>query len=78
MCASPLDRIGGGSGGAGFLLALDAELRACKAARDLSAAAAVGALTVDSVDRYPLDEIARAHDPVDAGGRGPVLVTIPQ
>jgi NADPH2:quinone reductase len=48
-----------------------------QAARDLTAAAAVGALTVDVVDRYPLEDIAQAHDRVDAGGRGRVLVTIP-
>ncbi|KPI09817.1 NADPH:quinone reductase [Actinobacteria bacterium OK006] len=48
-----------------------------QAARDLAAAAAVGALTVDVGDRYPLEDIAKAHDRVDAGGRGRVLVTIP-
>ncbi|MFE2603855.1 NADPH:quinone reductase [Streptomyces mirabilis] len=48
-----------------------------QAARDLTAAAAVGALTVDVGDRYPLEGIAKAHDRVDAGGRGRVLVTIP-
>ncbi|MFD5755460.1 NADPH:quinone reductase [Streptomyces sp. NPDC127044] len=48
-----------------------------QAARDLTAAAAVGALTVDVGDRYPLEDIAKAHDRVDAGGRGRVLVTIP-
>ncbi|MDX3759948.1 NADPH:quinone reductase [Streptomyces mirabilis] len=48
-----------------------------QAARDLTAAAAVGALTVDVGDRYPLEDIAQAHDRVDAGGRGRVLVTIP-
>lgn len=48
-----------------------------QAARDLTAAAAVGALTVDVGERYPLDEIARAHDRVDAGVRGQVLVTVP-
>ncbi|WP_369247929.1 NADPH:quinone reductase [Streptomyces sp. R41] len=48
-----------------------------QAARDLTAAAAVGALTVDVGDRYPLDEIARAHDRVGAGGRGRVLVSVP-
>ncbi len=49
-----------------------------QAARDLTAAAAVGALTVGVGDRYPLDEIAEAHDRVDTGGRGRVLVTVPQ
>jgi NADPH2:quinone reductase len=48
-----------------------------QAARDLTAAAAVGALTADVGDRYPLEDIAKAHDRVDAGGRGRVLVTIP-
>lgn len=48
-----------------------------QAARDLTAAAAVGALTVDVGDRYPLEDIAKAHDRVDAGGRGRVLVTVP-
>jgi NADPH:quinone reductase len=27
--------------------------------------------------RYPLDEIARAHDHVDAGTRGRILLAIP-
>jgi NADPH2:quinone reductase len=48
-----------------------------QAARDLTAAAAAGALTVDVGDRYPLEDIAKAHDRVDAGGRGRVLVTVP-
>jgi NADPH2:quinone reductase len=48
-----------------------------QATRDLTAAAAVGALTIDVGDRYPLEDIAKAHDRVDAGGRGRVLVTIP-
>ncbi|MDT0549153.1 MULTISPECIES: NADPH:quinone reductase [Streptomyces] len=48
------------------------------AARDLTAAAAVGALTVDVGDRYPLADIAEAHERVDAGGRGRVLVDIPR
>lgn len=49
-----------------------------QAARDLTAAAAVGALSIDIGARYPLDEIAQAHDRVDVGGRGRVLVSIPQ
>ncbi|WP_327707692.1 NADPH:quinone reductase [Streptomyces sp. NBC_00464] len=49
-----------------------------QAARDLTAAAAAGALTVDIGDRFPLEEMAKAHDRVDAGGRGRTLVTIPQ
>jgi NADPH:quinone reductase len=47
-----------------------------QAARDLTAAAAVGALTVDIAHRYPLEEIAKAHDHVDAGSRGRVLVAV--
>lgn len=48
-----------------------------QASRDLSTAAAAGAISVSVADRYPLSEIARAHDRVDAGSRGRVLVTIP-
>ncbi|MFF3941425.1 NADPH:quinone reductase [Streptomyces phaeofaciens] len=47
-----------------------------QAARDLTAAAAVGALTAGVGDRFPLADIAGAHDRVDAGGRGRVLVTV--
>ncbi|MFD4522590.1 hypothetical protein ACFWP7_01355 [Streptomyces sp. NPDC058470] len=43
-----------------------------------SVLAAVGALKVDIGDRCPLDDIAKAHDRVDAGGRGRVLVTGPK
>lgn len=49
-----------------------------QAARDLTAAAAVGALTVEVGDRYELADIAKAHDRVDAGSRGRVLATLPQ
>lgn len=49
-----------------------------QAVRDLTAAAAVGALSVNVGDLFPLEEIAKAHDRIDAGGRGRVLVTIPQ
>ncbi|MET8164845.1 NADPH:quinone reductase [Streptomyces sp. NPDC005329] len=49
-----------------------------QAARDLTAAAAVGALTVDVGDRFPLADIAKAHDRIDAGGRGRVLIDVPQ
>ncbi|MFC9247621.1 NADPH:quinone reductase [Streptomyces sp. NPDC057136] len=49
-----------------------------QAARDLTAAAAVGALTTGVGDHYPLDRIAQAHDRVDAGARRRVLVTIPE
>ena len=47
-----------------------------QAVRDLTAAAAVGALTVEVGDRFPLEAIAEAHDRVDAGGRGRVLITV--
>lgn len=49
-----------------------------QAARDLTAAAAVGALTVEVGARFPLAGIAEAHDRIDAGGRGRVLIDIPQ
>ncbi|ELP63786.1 NADPH:quinone reductase [Streptomyces turgidiscabies] len=49
-----------------------------QAARDLTAAAAVGALSVDVGDRFPLADIAKAHDRVDAGGRGRVLIDVPR
>ncbi|MET8076877.1 NADPH:quinone reductase [Streptomyces sp. NPDC005303] len=49
-----------------------------QAARDLTAAAAVGALTVEVGARFPLVDIAEAHDRIDAGGRGRVLIDIPQ
>ncbi|MFD3503765.1 NADPH:quinone reductase [Streptomyces sp. NPDC058676] len=48
-----------------------------QAARDLTAAAAVGALKADIGELYPLLEIAKAHDHVDGGSRGRVLVTVP-
>jgi NADPH:quinone reductase len=49
-----------------------------QAARDLTAAAAVGALTVDIAERYPLTDIAKAHDRIDVGGRGRVLIDVPR
>ncbi|QDY77560.1 NADPH:quinone reductase [Streptomyces qinzhouensis] len=48
-----------------------------QAARDLTSAAASGALAAPVRERFPLAAIARAHDAVDAGGRGRILVTIP-
>ena len=48
-----------------------------QAVRDLTTAAAAGALTVEVGDRFALQDIAEAHDRVDAGGRGRILVTIP-
>ena len=49
-----------------------------QAARDLTSAAAVGALHIEFGQSYPLDRIADAHDHVDAGTRGRVLIEIPQ
>ena len=49
-----------------------------RAARDLTAAAAAGAVAVDVGHRYSLDQIAQAHERVDASSKGRVLVTIPQ
>jgi NADPH2:quinone reductase len=48
-----------------------------QAAHDLTSAAADGALTIALGETYPLERIAAAHDQVDAGGRGRVLVAIP-
>jgi NADPH2:quinone reductase len=48
-----------------------------QAARDLTAAAAAGALSVRVGAVYSLTEIAAAHDRVDAGGGGRVLVRVP-
>jgi len=49
-----------------------------QAARDLTAAAAVGTLTVDVGARFPPTGVAEAHHRIDAGGRGRVLIDIPQ
>jgi NADPH2:quinone reductase len=48
-----------------------------QAARDLTAAAAAGALATGPIERYALDDIARAHERVDAGGGARVLVDLP-
>jgi NADPH2:quinone reductase len=48
-----------------------------QAARDLTAAAAMGALSVRVGAVFSLTEIAAAHDRVDAGGGGRVLVRVP-
>jgi NADPH2:quinone reductase len=48
-----------------------------QAARDLTAAAAAGALSVRVGAVFSLTEIAAAHDRVDAGGGGRVLVRVP-
>jgi NADPH2:quinone reductase len=47
------------------------------AARDLTAAAAAAALSVRVGAVFPLAQIAAAHDRVEAGGRGRVLIRIP-
>jgi NADPH2:quinone reductase len=47
------------------------------AVQDLTEAAQAGDLHSVVAARYPLDEIARAHDHVDAGTRGRILLTIP-
>jgi NADPH2:quinone reductase len=49
-----------------------------QAARDLTNAAAAGALHIEIGQTYPLHRIADAHDHVDAGTRGRILVDIPQ
>ncbi len=49
-----------------------------QAARDLTGAAAAGALHVEVSQSYPLHRIAGAHDHVDAGTRGRILVDIPR
>jgi NADPH2:quinone reductase len=45
-----------------------------EAARDITAAVAAGALTELPVTRFPLDQTAAAHDAVEAGTVGKVLV----
>lgn len=49
-----------------------------KAAADLTSPAREGALSIPIGDPLPLDQIAKAHDRVDAGIRRRVLVKIPQ
>src|SRR6266536_1839859 len=49
-----------------------------QAVRDLTAAAAAGALTVEVGALFALQDIAEAHDRVDVGGRGRVLVIVPR
>jgi NADPH:quinone reductase len=48
-----------------------------QAARDIAAATAEGALTELPVHRFGLDDIAAAHEAVEAGAVGKVLVDIP-
>jgi NADPH:quinone reductase len=47
-----------------------------QAAQDLTTAATAGTLTIEVGHQCPLEQIAQAHDRVDAGGRGRTLVTI--
>ena len=49
-----------------------------QAARDLTRAAAAGALQIEIGQSYPLHQIADAHNHVDAGTHGRILVDIPQ
>ena len=48
-----------------------------QAARDVTAAAAGGALTELPVHRFPLDDIVAAHEAAEAGAVGKVVVDIP-
>jgi NADPH:quinone reductase len=49
-----------------------------QAAADLTAAARERALRIPIDERLPLQRVAEAHDRVDVGARGRVLLTIPQ
>jgi len=62
------------------LLGSDDFLAAAKqqAAADLTAAARAGALSVTVDALLPLEQAAQAHDRVDQGARGRVLLTIPE
>ena len=53
----------------------DAALRA--AAADLTAALAERRLAAPVAARFPLDDVAKAHDAVQAGAAGRVLVDLP-
>jgi NADPH:quinone reductase len=48
-----------------------------RASEDITAAMAAGDLTVLPVRRFPLDDIAVAHEAVEAGTVGKVLVDVP-
>jgi NADPH:quinone reductase len=52
---------------------LEAKLQA---AGDLTAAAESGALTIPIAEPLPLDRAAEAHDRVDAGARGRILLAV--
>jgi NADPH:quinone reductase len=49
-----------------------------QAADDLTSAAREGALSIPIAETLPLERIADAHDRVNAGGGGRVLLTIPR
>ncbi|MGO9752947.1 MAG: NADPH:quinone reductase [Solirubrobacteraceae bacterium] len=49
-----------------------------KAATELTAALQDGALIIPIADQLPLDRIAEAHDRIDAGTRGRLVLSIPQ
>jgi NADPH2:quinone reductase len=51
------------------------ELR--QAAVDLTVAVSEGALTALPVHRFPLEDVAAAHEAVEAGVNGKVLVDVP-
>ena len=48
-----------------------------QAVADISAALAAGALTALPVTRFPLDQIVAAHEAVEAGAVGKVVLEIP-
>jgi NADPH2:quinone reductase len=75
----PRDRVRCEFGCALRLLGSDDFPRAAKhqAAADLTTAARDGTLSIPMGEPLPLDEVAAAHDRVDAGGNGRVLLAIP-
>lgn len=48
-----------------------------QAARDLTTAAGEGALRTGTIERFAMSQVARAHDRVDSGVRGRVLLDLP-
>ena len=48
-----------------------------QAAEDLTAAARDGALSIPIEEPLPLEQAAQAHDRVDGGARGRILLAIP-
>ena len=47
-----------------------------QAAADITAALAAGALTGLPVHKFPLDEVAAAHEAAESGAVGKVIVTL--